>query len=423
MTPLALTGSAIAVTGTPQSKRRMLLRLRAPYLNTESALDDRDGALVTSTEDLAAAKARGFSAAVLLGGIPLGDEGFEVTVRLGPQFGYLSDGDIMSLDPGSRRLRVIYRRASKHNAFLVTERCNHYCLMCSQPPKDTDDRWILDEIGECIELLDPHTKTIGFTGGEPLLEWQRFVDVLSAMRDRLPETGVHVLTNGRAFALPEVVSAWAGVGHKKLMAGIPIYSAVDAVHDYIVQAQGAFDETVLGILRLKDQEQRVEVRLVLHAVSAPRLRETCRWFARNLPFVDHVALMGLENTGFALANEPVLWIDPLDYRDDLTAAVDLLRAAGVPVSIYNLPLCLLDHSVWDVAVQSISDWKNDYLPQCARCAARPRCAGFFSTGRPRISRGIRAIAASGVDAAFGRRNLPGGVYQCDSDVSKGTLKR
>jgi hypothetical protein len=143
------------------------------------------------------------------------------------------------------------------------------------------------------------------------------------------------------------------------------------VHDYVVQAHGAFDETVLGILRLKDQGQRVEVRLVLHAVTVPRLRATCAWFARNLPFVDHVALMGLENTGFALANERLLWIDPVDYRDEFAAGVDLLRAAGVPVSIYNLPLCLLDRSVWDVAVQSISDWKNDYLPECAGCAALP----------------------------------------------------
>ena len=195
--------------------------------------------------------------------------------------------------------------------------------MCSQPPRNIDDGWILDEIAECIELIDPATETIGFTGGEPLLEWQRFIAVLaSRCGDRLPETTVHVLTNGRAFSADEVASAWAAVGHKRLMVGIPIYSAVDAVHDYVVQARGAFDETVLGILRLKDKGQRVEVRVVLHAVTAPRLRETCTWLARNLPFVDHVALMGLENTGFALANQDLLWIDPLDYRADLACGVD-----------------------------------------------------------------------------------------------------
>jgi His-Xaa-Ser system radical SAM maturase HxsC len=244
--------------------------------------------------------------------------------------------------------------------------------MCSQPPRDVDDGWILDEIADCIELLDPATEAIGFTGGEPLLEWRRLVALLASFRDRLPETALHVLTNGRAFASDEVASSWAAVGHKRLSVGIPLYSAVDYLHDYVVQARGAFDETVLGILRLKDKGQRVEVRVVLHGTTTPRLRQTCAWLARNLPFVDHVALMGLENTGFALANQALLWIDPLDYRADLACGVEILRAAGVTVSIYNLPLCVLDRSVWDVAVQSISDWKNvrhilsppDLTPAC-----------------------------------------------------------
>jgi His-Xaa-Ser system radical SAM maturase HxsC len=268
--------------------------------------------------------------------------------------------------------------------------------MCSQPPRKVNDTWILDEITACIELIDPRTKTIGFTGGEPLLEWRRFVAMLGETKERLPETTIHVLTNGRRFADDAVASAWAAIEHKQLTAGIPLYSAVDAVHDYVVQACGAFDETVLGILRLKDKGQRVEVRVVLHAVTAPRLPETCAWLARNLPFVDHVALMGLENTGFALANQDLLWVDPVDYQADLARGVNTLRAAGINVSIYNLPLCLLDRSVWDVAVQSISDWKNGYVPECESCAARERCAGFFSSGRPRISRGVKAIPVSEV---------------------------
>ena len=158
-----------------------------------------------------------------------------------------------------------------------------------------------------------------------------------------------------------------------------------------MQAQGAFDETVLGILRMKDKGQRIEVRVVLHAITAPRLKQTCEWFARNLPFVDHIALMGLENTGFALANQESLWIDPLDYADDLARGVHTLREAGVNVSVYNLPLCVLDRSMWDVAVQSISDWKNAYLPVCNECEVRSRCSGFFSTGRMRSSRGIRPV--------------------------------
>ena len=273
----------------------------------------------------------------------------------------------------------------------MTERCNHYCLMCSQPPRNIDDRWILREIRQALPLVDPATRSLGFTGGEPLLDWQDFVAVLGDCRDLLPHTAIHVLSNGRAFAASEIAAAWADIRHPDLTVGIPVYAAVDSVHDYVVQAKGAFDETVLGILKLKDKGQRVEIRVVLHAVTAPRIVATCRWIARNLPFVDHVALMGLENTGFAIANDGLLWIDPLDYREDLAQAVDMLTAARIPVSVYNLPRCVLDRTVWPYAAQSISDWKNDFLPDCDRCVEKPRCSGFFTTGRPRYSQGIRPI--------------------------------
>jgi hypothetical protein len=136
------------------------------------------------------------------------------------------------------------------------------------------------------------------------------------------------------------------------------------------------------------------VRVVLHALTIPRIIETCRWIARNLPFVDHVALMGLEHTGFAIANSESLWIDPIDYKDDLAAAVRVLASNKVRVSVYNLPLCVIDRSVWPFAIQSISDWKNGYAAECDQCLERNRCAGFFTSGRPRFSKGIMPIRAN-----------------------------
>jgi His-Xaa-Ser system radical SAM maturase HxsC len=265
--------------------------------------------------------------------------------------------------------------------------------MCSQPPKDVDDRWILKEVRESLPLIDPATHALTFTGGETLSDWKDFMVVLKECRDRLPVTALQVLTNGRAFANSEIVDAWKDIGHPNLMAAIPVYASVDHIHDYVVQAKGAFDETVLGILKLKDRGQRVEIRVVLHALTAPIIEDTGRWIARNLPFVDHVALMGLENTGFAIANDAMLWMDPMDYSDGLARAVDHLSAAGVNVSIYNLPKCVLPKSVWPHAVQSISDWKNNFVEECNRCDEKSTCSGFFTTGRPRFSRGVRAITS------------------------------
>ena len=389
MSPLPLSGIARSVWGGALQARH-LLRLRDA---NSGPVCDADAALVRDDAISILHASRG-SPARLRSNSPSGCDfdGFDIVVGLDDRFGYLAAGDVIAFDPGSWRFRVLFRRASKHNSFLVTERCNHYCLMCSQPPRNVKDGWIIDEIASSIDLIDPATESVGFTGGEPLLERDRFLAVLRKMRDRLPHTAVHVLTNGRAFAEDPIATAWADIRHPNLWAGIPIYSAVDHIHDYVVQAQGAFDETVLGILRMKDKGQRVEIRVLLHAITAPRLRQTCEWFARNLPFVDHVALMGLEDTGFALANQELLWIDPVDYAGALEISIEVLKAAGVPVSVYNLPLCVLDRSIWDLTIQSISDWKNAYLPVCDECAVRNQCAGFFTTGRTRASRGIRPIS-------------------------------
>ena len=58
-------------------------------------------------------------------------------------------------------VRTLYRRKSHHNHFLVTERCDNFCVMCSQPPKKINDDWIIDEILEAIPLIDPATTEIG----------------------------------------------------------------------------------------------------------------------------------------------------------------------------------------------------------------------------------------------------------------------
>jgi hypothetical protein len=136
---------------------------------------------------------------------------------------------------------------------------------------------------------------------------------------------------------------------------------------------------------------RVELRFVIHAETYARLPAFARFVARNLLFVDHVALMGLELMGFAKTNQDSLWVDPLDYQDELIAAVRLLVRAGLNTSIYNHQLCVLAPSLHPFARKSISDWKNLYFDECERCAQKSACGGFFASATLRRSRGVSAM--------------------------------
>ena len=300
-------------------------------------------------------------------------------VVLPGDFDYLGQQDVLRVTEDGR-VRVLFRAGSKHNSILVTEQCNHYCLMCSQPPKDVDDSWLLREAKQLLPLLPRTTQQLGFTGGEPTVFGEDFLDLLRLAKSWLPATSLHVLSNGRRFADHHFAESYARIQHPDLMIGIPVYSDDASRHDYVVQARGAFDETVRGILNLKRLAQKVELRVVLHQQTIGRLPQFAEFIARNLLFVDQVALMGLEIMGFTRANMDTLWIDPAEYRDVLSEAVRILDDSGVPCAIYNHPLCVVNRDVEHVYVKSISDWKNEYAEECTSCARKHACGGFFSSG-------------------------------------------
>jgi His-Xaa-Ser system radical SAM maturase HxsC len=313
------------------------------------------------------------------------------TIKLPGDFAYLRDGDVVRILPARGSFAALYRREARQNAFLLTERCNHYCLMCSQPPKDIDDGWIVDTLIQAIRLIDSNPHEIMFTGGEPTLLGERLVKLIQQCRSYLPGTALHILSNGRAFANYEEAARIAEIAHPDLMFGIPIYSDLSDIHDYVVQSDGAFDDTVRGVLNLKKAKLRVEIRVVIHKQTYRRLPDLARFLTRNLTFVDQVVLMGLEITGFTKANFNDLWIDPYDYRDQLAEATAILASNRMNVSIYNHQLCLIDRSLWPYARRSISDWKNEYMSKCAECSIRNDCGGFFSSAKIRYSDHIRPV--------------------------------
>nr|WP_221381999.1 His-Xaa-Ser system radical SAM maturase HxsC [Actinoplanes polyasparticus] len=227
-------------------------------------------------------------------------------------------------------------------------------------------------------MLPASTSQLGLTGGEPTLYGDGLLELLALIRSRLPDTAVHMLSNGRRFADAAFAERYAAVGNPRLMVGIPLFGPEPGRHDFVVQADGAFDETVTGILRLGERGQRIEIRVVLQKHTAPAIIEIAEFVARNLPFVEKVALMGLEVTGLAQANLDDVWVDPYDYRAELAEAALLLRHARVRTQIYNHPLCVLERQVRPLAVRSISDWKNEYLPACEPCGLRSECGGSSS---------------------------------------------
>jgi len=309
---------------------------------------------------------------------------------------HLSAGDIVLLQP-TGGVRTLFRPASPHNSIFTTDRCNSYCVMCSQPPRKIDDSERIVEHLRLIELIASGApsdipRELGITGGEPTLLGDDLLRIVERCRDLLPATALHILSNGRLFYYGSFARKLGEIAHPDLMIGVPLYSDLDVEHDRVVQAPGAFGQTLIGLQNLGRFEVPVEVRVVLHRMTIERLLPTVEFIYRNLPFATHIALMGLEPIGLAVKNLDALWIDPRDYAETLEAATLHLAARGLHVSIYNHPLCAVPKSLWRFCRRSISDWKNEYLEDCADCTVRGRCGGFFASAVER--RGVLRLTAT-----------------------------
>lgn len=305
--------------------------------------------------------------------------------------GHLVEGDIIVINTDGV-INTLYRVNSNQNFLLATERCNSNCLMCSQPPRDREDIYYLHTLHKkLIPLIPKDCFELGITGGEPTLLGDLFYKLLDQIKSELPNTDVHCLTNGRSFAWKNLADRLGTLKYDKLMLGIPLYSDFYHIHDYIVQAKDAFNQTVQGLYNLAANNIRLEIRVVLQLQSIPRLKKLAQYIYKNLPFIEHVTFMGLEHQGYTPFNIDKLWIDPVDYMEELGEAVTFLADKDMNVSIYNTQLCLLPRELWQFNRKSISDWKNVYLDECKTCGAVNQCGGLFSSGQKKHSDYIRAV--------------------------------
>lgn len=304
----------------------------------------------------------------------------------------IQPGDVIRVRPDSSMVSVLFRRASRTNSLFATERCNSRCLMCSQPPRDEDDGWRVGELLKLVELIDKDIPQLGITGGEPTLLGSSLARVIDAVSEHLPDTHLHILTNGRTFSDPGLAMLLAERRKGSTVWAVPLYADHADLHDEVVDASAAFEETLQGLFHLGRLGARIEIRVVLHKMTVDRLAELASFIYRRLPFVEHVALMGLEPMGYAKGNREHLWIDPVDYIEPLRSATYHLANRGISTSIYNLPLCVLPTDLWSFARQSISEWKNTLAPECVGCELSDQCSGFFASAGPTWrSRAVRPL--------------------------------
>ena len=204
------------------------------------------------------------------------------------------EGDVVVVNQQGEII-FVYEVKSNHNAIMATERCNHRCIMCAQPP-------ILQEKDKTpfnlklISLFDKNTQEIGITGGEPTLIGDNLFVLINHIKKELPHTAISILSNGVKFADKEYAMKLAKWRHHDLQIDIPLFSDIAEEHNRIVGAK-TFYKTVQGLYNLALFHQRIGIRIVVHKQTYKRLPQFADYIYHNFPFVAQVAFMQIETTG------------------------------------------------------------------------------------------------------------------------------
>ena len=299
-----------------------------------------------------------------------------------------NEGDVVMMDKDGEII-FLYEINSAHNSIFVTGKCNHRCIMCPQPPVASEpDRMPFNM--RLISLIDKNTCELGITGGEPTMAGDNLFTLIRQIQKNLPKAAVSLLSNGVMFSDKEYAKKLALCNHFDLQVDVPVFSDIAEIHNKIVGAK-TFYKTVQGLYNLALFHVQIGLRIVVHRKTYSRLPQLADFIFHNFPFVAQVAFLQMETTGIAKKNLDELWIDPYDYNQQLRDAVLLLNDRGIRTYIYNAQLCVLPEDIRNYAVNSISDWKDTFLPVCANCSLMKQCGGMFSTNQQHISSHVHSL--------------------------------
>jgi His-Xaa-Ser system radical SAM maturase HxsC len=284
--------------------------------------------------------------------------------------------DVVICYPTKGIIDRFFRSDSRHNTILFTEKCDERCVMCSQPPKEIDNTWRFPLFEEAL-LLVKENSVIGISGGEPTLYKKQLLDMIEAVSHKRPDISYHILSNCQHLVKEDIQRLETIQKKTTITWGIPLYATSSEQHDLIVGKPGAFNRLIDNLFILASTGATIELRTVLTGLNAVELPKLAMFISNHIPFISIWAIMAMEPIGFAKANREKVFFDHTIFPHPLNSALDICEIRNVNVTLYNFPRCTITEKNRKYCAQSISDWKNKFIPECNGCIEKNSCSGFF----------------------------------------------
>lgn len=292
---------------------------------------------------------------------------------------HFSKGDIVDIKNKSKTIRSMLSSLNNENTLLLTEQCENRCLFCSQPPNDLPDTHLYNKA--VMALLNYNSKKlVGLTGGEPTINQDAFLGLMTALKNFNNTTPLHILSNGRNLGNYEFFTKVLKQTSKRdIIWGIPLYGHKSSLHDLIVGAKGAFNDTLNGLLNIASSSHAIELRIVVVKQNYKYIKDILEFINNSFPTIFTISIMNLEPIGWAKKNYDGLYISVEEQNEYLNEVLSDFNISRFDIKLLNYPLCLLHERLRRYAVKSISDWKNYYPEECDMCKEKNNCCGYFSS--------------------------------------------
>ncbi len=229
-------------------------------------------------------------------------------------------------------------RIMKEVVLEIAYSCNAECLFCCNPwrnPKGAPypQGEVLDKKGFCIvidKLRDWGTKTIIFSGGEPLLNPDVFEIAAYSKEQGLRNA---LLTNGM---LVERFSK--EIGENFEMVQISLHGT-EKTHDMLTGIKGSFHRAINGKKTLEDCAASITANIIVNRLNLPDLKETMA-IASSLN-VNSVLLNRFLPGGRGLIKASSLSLVEKELVEMMNVAEDACEEFGLPVRMGTpTPPCL-----------------------------------------------------------------------------------
>ncbi|MDD2673093.1 MAG: radical SAM protein [Syntrophales bacterium] len=258
----------------------------------------------------------------------------------------------------------------------IWNKCNNKCLMCSNPPDY--DKWgdySLKSISSRIKNISLKEKEIYLTGGEPTIH-PDFFSILDLIKKRCPKAKIIIDTNGRMFYYKKFLDKFLNYANIELQISLCGHNA--HLHDKITEADGSFDQMVVGTKTLLDRKKKnseVEIRVVIHKLTLPNFEKIFEFVSERFVGIKRLIFIFMEYEGMAGENIKKVGISYEEVWPYLKKAFSKIRSIPLEVRFYHFPLCVLPKKTWPYLWRTLPEKEVDFLPSCRKCLYKKYCLG------------------------------------------------